>query len=170
MVAEGAHLSSPVDDVTRLAAPVTEVYEPRMDNKTITLLTQDADTSVAAQVSGDDLWLAPPELTRATGWKLTRDGFCHGSLCIPIPPGRDAQFTRADGSVNFAAFAQLRGQALVHDDDASVWALDASSAARMSTRTSLEAPDFTLPDLSGRLHSLHEHRGKKVLLASWASW
>ena len=32
------------------------------------------------------------------------------------------------------------------------------------------APDFTLPDLEGRLHSLSEHRGKKVLLVTWASW
>lgn len=141
-----------------------------MDTTTITLLTEGADTSLSAQVTGDDLWLPAAELARATGWKLTRDGFCHGSLCIPIPPGRDAEFTRADGSVNLAAFARLRGQALVHDDDATVWALDASTAARSATRASLEAPDFTLPDLSGRLHSLHEHRGKKVLLASWASW
>ena len=141
-----------------------------MGTTTITLLTDDVDTSLSAQVSGDDLWLTAPDLTRATGWKLTRDGFCHGSLCIPIPPGRDAEFTRADGSVNFAAFARLRGQALVHDDDATVFALDASTAVRSATRTSLEAPDFTLPDLSGRLHSLHEHRGMKVLLASWASW
>jgi hypothetical protein len=141
-----------------------------MDTTSITLLTEDADTSLSAQVSGDDLWLAAPELTRATGWKLTREGFCQGSLCIPIPPGREAEFTRADGSVNLAAFARLRGQALARDDDATVWALDASTAARSATRASLEAPDFTLPDLSGRLHSLHEHRGKKVLLASWASW
>ena len=141
-----------------------------MDTITTTLLTENGDTSVSAQVDGDDLWLAASELTRATGWKLTRDGFCHGPLCIPIPPGSEAEFTRADGSVNLAAFARLRGQALVHDDGATVWALDASTAARVSTRTSLEAPDFTLPDLSGRLHSLHEQRGKKVLLASWASW
>lgn len=141
-----------------------------MDTTTITLLTEDAETSLPVQVSGEDVWLAAPELARASGWKLTRDGFCRGALCIPIPPGREAEFSRADGSVNLAAFARLRGQALVHDDDAAVWALDASTTARSTTRASLEAPDFTLPDLSGRMHSLHEHRGKKVLLASWASW
>jgi hypothetical protein len=141
-----------------------------MDNQTITLLTEDADISLSAQVTGDALWLAAPALLQATGWKLTREGFCHGALCIPIPPGREAEFSRADGSVNLAAFARLRGQALVRDDDATVWALDASTAARTATRASLQAPDFTLPDLSGRRHSLHEHRGKKVLLASWASW
>ena len=141
-----------------------------MDDTTITLLTEDADLSLSAQVNGDDVWLAAPELEGATGWKLTREGLCRGAQCIPIPPGRAAEFSRADGSVNLAAFARLRGQALVHDDDATVWALDASTAAHDTTRASLEAPDFTLPDLSGRLHSLHEHRGKKVLLASWASW
>jgi len=141
-----------------------------MDTKVITLLSDGAETSLSAHVTGDDVWLSATDLTRATGWKLTRDGFCQGSMCIPIPPGRAAELTRADGSVNVAAFARLRGQALVHDDDASVWALDASSTARTSTRASVEAPDFTLPDLTGRLHCLHEHRGRKVLLASWASW
>jgi hypothetical protein len=141
-----------------------------MTHTTITLLTEDALVSLSAQVSGDDLWVSAPELTRILGWTLTRDGFCRGSLCIPIPPGREAEFARSDGSVNLAALARQRGQALVHDDSATVWALDASTAARSAARTSLEAPDFTLPDLSGRMHSLHEHRGKKVLLASWASW
>jgi peroxiredoxin len=35
---------------------------------------------------------------------------------------------------------------------------------------SLEALDFTLPDIEGVLHSLSDFRGKKVLLATWASW
>ncbi|MCC7122956.1 MAG: redoxin domain-containing protein [Gammaproteobacteria bacterium] len=35
---------------------------------------------------------------------------------------------------------------------------------------SLEAPDFTLPDLDGRLHSLSDYRGKKVFLFSWGSY
>jgi peroxiredoxin len=34
----------------------------------------------------------------------------------------------------------------------------------------MEAPDFTLPDLRGRLHSLRDQRGKKTLLIAWASW
>ena len=141
-----------------------------MEPRTITLLTDDEEVALAAEVSGDDMWLAAAELASGTGWRLTRDGFCHGSVCIPMPPGREAEFARADGSVNLGAFARLRGQALVHDAEATVWALDTSTAVRTATRASLEAPDFTLPDLAGRLHSLHEHRGKKVLLASWASW
>jgi hypothetical protein len=141
-----------------------------MSDTTITLLTEDGAASLSAEVAGADLWLAAPDLARATGWTLTANGFCRGSLCIPIPAGREGEFTRADGSVNLSALARQRGQALVHDDAATVWALDASTAAHSATRTSLEAPDFTLPDLNGRMHSLHEQRGKKVLLASWASW
>jgi hypothetical protein len=141
-----------------------------MSTITATLLTDDASTTVSADAVGEDLWLSAAELARATGWKLTRDGLCRGALCVPIPAGREAQFARPDGSVNFAALSHQLGQALVHDDTGTVWALDASTAARASTRTSLTAPDFTLPDLAGHMHSLHEHRGRKVLLASWASW
>jgi len=136
----------------------------------VTLLTEDGVCPVAAEASGDDLWLAPADLEHATGWKLTADGYCRGSLCIPIPPGRESELTRADGGTNLAGLARLRGQALVHDDSSEVWALDASTTARSSVRSSLEAPDFTLPDLDGKLHSLHQHRGRKVLIASWASW
>ena len=31
-------------------------------------------------------------------------------------------------------------------------------------------PDFELPDLSGTLHRLSDHRGRKVLLIAYASW
>ena len=34
----------------------------------------------------------------------------------------------------------------------------------------LTAPDFSLPDLEGREHSLSDYRGNKVFLATWASW
>jgi peroxiredoxin len=35
---------------------------------------------------------------------------------------------------------------------------------------SLEAPDFALRDLDGRLHTLAEQRGTKVFLVAYASW
>ncbi len=31
-------------------------------------------------------------------------------------------------------------------------------------------PDIRLPDLDGKLHSLREYRGRRVLLNFWASW
>ena len=141
-----------------------------MDDIEVTLLREDGEATFTAAADGEDLWIAPRDVETAIGWKLTPDGFCRGSVCVPIPRGGEAKLTRLDGAVNLTGFARLRGQALVHNDDKTVWALDASSGARTAVRASLEAPDFTLPDLGGHLHSLHQHRGKKVLIASWASW
>jgi hypothetical protein len=59
---------------------------------------------------------------------------------------------------------------VVHDEERSAWLLGAPGEALAHTRASLAAPDFALPDLQGRVHSLAEQRGKKVLVVSWASW
>jgi len=48
--------------------------------------------------------------------------------------------------------------------------LGISARARAARLASLEAPDFTLPDLDGRLHTLAEHRGQKVFLVAYGSW
>jgi hypothetical protein len=48
--------------------------------------------------------------------------------------------------------------------------LGVSARERGRRLRSLIAPDFALPDLDGRLHTLTEHRGKKVLLVAYASW
>jgi hypothetical protein len=48
--------------------------------------------------------------------------------------------------------------------------LGASASSRARRLATLEAPEFTLPDLSGQLHSLANYRGKKVLLIAHASW
>lgn len=41
---------------------------------------------------------------------------------------------------------------------------------RSSSRSGYPAPDFRLPDLSGRYHSLSDLRGKIVFLNVWATW
>lgn len=38
------------------------------------------------------------------------------------------------------------------------------------SRSGFPAPDFTLPDLEGRLHSLSSLRGSVVFLNLWATW
>ena len=50
------------------------------------------------------------------------------------------------------------------------WCFGEAASERKRSLTSLDAPDFALPDLEGKMHSLTEHRGKKVLVVSWASW
>ena len=62
------------------------------------------------------------------------------------------------------------GKPVVHCADGRIWVLGEAAGERAAALRSLEAPDFTLPDPSGRMHALSEQRGRKVLLASWASW
>src|SRR5436309_1398622 len=126
--------------------------------------------SLPGEVQGEDLWLAAPELAGALGWVLEPEGLCRGALCVLIPPTRRAEFVRADGAINLAAVARHRGQAVVHDERRDVWVFGSAPERRGTAMRSVTAPDFTLPDLDGRLHTLSAFRGRKVLLNSWASW
>ena len=134
------------------------------------LLTETSETVLpAARVEGEHLWLSPVELEGATGWSSRPEGLCRGSLCVPVPAGRERELLRGN-QIDAAALWRHLGQPLAHSADGSAWVLGTSAANRAAALRSLEAPDFTLPDRTGRRHSLSEHRGKKVLLVSWASW
>jgi hypothetical protein len=58
----------------------------------------------------------------------------------------------------------------VHDAQARHWVLGTGAARRGADLATLQAPDFRLPDLNGDLHRLSQLRGRKVFLATWASW
>ena len=88
---------------------------------------------------------------------------------MPLPPGREEEFVRG-GRVNVAALWRHLGRPVVRSDGGHAWVLGESARDRAAALRSLAAPDFTLPDPSGRMHSLSDHRGKKVLLVTWASW
>lgn len=122
-----------------------------------------------AEVSGDGLWLTAAEMERAAGWMLKPEGFCKGETCLPVPPSRKNDLV-AGNRYNLAVLAELIGQPVVRGDEHRVWCFGEAASERRRALTSLTAPDFELPDLSGKLHRLSDHRGKKVLLASWASW
>jgi hypothetical protein len=137
---------------------------------TVIYKDQTAEVPNAAP-EGEDLWIPIGELQDATGWELRPEGACIGEVCVPIPASRQGEFTRDSGSrFNIAALARLMGQPIVHDDAYAAWAFGESGSARRETLASLEAPDFTLPDLDGKMHSLSDHFGKKIFLVSWASW
>ena len=115
------------------------------------------------------LWLRAADFKRVSGFELEPEGFCKGEQCYPVPPARKAEFESA-GRYNLAALAELSGQPMVADEAHQVWCFGEASQNRKRALTSLQAPDFSLPDLDGKMHSLSQHRGKKVLLVSWASW
>ncbi len=134
-------------------------------------VTRGVDVQAIDKIKGGALWLDTAEIERVSGWTLKPEGFCKGEACIPIPIARQAEFVSPDNKVgNLVALAATLGQPVVLDQEHGTWCFGEAAAERRRVLTSLVAPDFALPDLDGRMHSLSEHRGKKVLLVSWASW
>ncbi len=86
-----------------------------------------------------------------------------------IEDGRAVELDHAQGLAR-ARRAEAEARPVAVDlDERAAW-IGVSAAARAGQLASLEAPDFALPDLEGRLHSLAAHRGRKVLLVAYASW
>ena len=117
----------------------------------------------------DELWLGAEPLSDLTGWKLRPEGLCRGDVCVPLGDAARTRFIDGD-AVNASGLWASLDRPVLHDGTASTWVLGEAAADRSRQLESLEAPDFTLPDITGKLHSLSDYRGQKVLLATWASW
>jgi len=135
----------------------------------VTLLTDRGMRTIDAHVDGERLWLDGAALEAATGWAMKPQGLCRDELCIPLPPGRQDDFVQG-GRIDAASVWRHLDNPIVHDDARGVWVLGEGADERAAALASLVAPDFTLPDVNGRPHSLSDYRGKKVFLVSWASW
>jgi hypothetical protein len=132
----------------------------------VTVIHEDRETEVTgARVAGDALWLSKADVHRTTGWELTSEGLCREGACVPVPRG----FVQGD-AIDIAALWRHAGRPVVRDDARQIWVLGTGARERAGALRSLKAPDFTLPDLHGRLHALSDQRGRKVLLVTWASW
>lgn len=120
----------------------------------------------------DQLWISTADLKRSTHFEVKPQGVCREELCFPLPKARMREFLRLQAPLqlfNLTAFARLVQQPVAHQAEPAVWyfGLRSDQQQRLS---SLEAPDFTLPDINGKPHSLSQFRGKKVFLITWASW
>jgi hypothetical protein len=140
-----------------------------------TILCGGAEIAVDdAAVDGEGLWLTPADVARATGWEWRPEGLCRGAACVPVPRGDAGQGSmRETGSgvrVNLTRLARHLGQPLVASPEHAVWVVGQAPEDLGDRLRSLEAPDFALPDLDGRRHSLWDFRGRKVFLLAWASW
>lgn len=123
-----------------------------------------------AVADGEALWMDRDELERASEWHWNAEGLCRGDTCMPIPRGAAGRPLIAGDRLDAAALWRYAGWPVVHDLSRRRWVLGEGASQRTDALTSLEAPDFELPDLEGRLHRLSDFRGRKVLLVTWASW
>lgn len=137
---------------------------------TITILSaQGKTTPASARADGEHLWLSPADVEAATDWSTKPEGLCRGSVCVPVPPA-DRQALEREDAVNLAAIWRRMNGPVAASERRDVWVLGEAAGDRTAVLESLEAPDFALPDLDGRMNRLFDHRGGKVLLTTWASW
>ncbi len=133
-----------------------------------------AHADAAADPDTGSLWLDADGIEAATGWQWKPEGLCQGEQCVPVPPAARADLVRAAPGrapqLDIATVWRRSGQPVVHDTARRTWVLGTGASQRGAALQTLQAPDFTLPDLAGTPHRLSDHRGRKVFLATWASW
>jgi len=138
-----------------------------------TLVYDDVATDVStAREEAGQLWITTADLKRATRFEVKPQGVCRDELCFPLPKARQQEFVQKTPPMtwfNMTAFAQLVHKPMAHDAALATWYFGLRSDQRQQL-SSLQAPDFTLPDLNGKSHRLSDFRGKKILLVTWASW
>ena len=147
---------------------------PAADKELHTTIVYDdtATDLAAAREDAGQLWITTADLKRATRFEVKPQGVCRDELCFPLPKARQQEFVQKTPPVtwfNMTAFAALVHQPVAHDEALATWYFGLRSDQRQQL-SSLQAPDFTLPDLQGKPHRLSDFRGKKVLLVTWASW
>ena len=140
--------------------------------RTITLIDTEPTAGsrsfeLPAEVSNQAFSVPRSAVRESLGWELKPEGLCRGAICVPVA---DAASLGDGESLDLEALAAALGRPLAVDADEGVAVIGAAAADRGASLASLRAPDFTLPDLSGKLHTLSDHRGKKVLLVVYASW
>ena len=113
----------------------------------------------------DGLWMTAADAGKVTGWTLKPEGMCRDELCVPLPPS-----AVAGDEVDVEAFWRKLGGPVVSSEERDVWALGAPPDECNARLRDLSAPDFTLPDVNGVPRTLSQLRGRKVFLATWASW
>ena len=119
------------------------------------------------KVGFGNLGVSANSFSHATGWTLKAEGLCKDEICVPV---RDTA-TMSDGaSIDVAEFARVTDRKTVIDAARNVVALGEQASARAESMATLDAPNFTLPDINGNLVSLSDFAHRKKLILAWSSW
>jgi hypothetical protein len=111
--------------------------------------------------------LASTDFEEATGWVLKPEGLCKGDICYPV---RNVDELSDGVNIDLAVFAKLTNQSLLFDREYEVAALGELAPARAKSMSTLNAPDFRLPDIHGKQVSFSDFNRRKRLLLAWSSW
>ena len=114
-------------------------------------------------------WAPLHNLEALSGWSIKPEGACLGDLCVPLSDDFRARAIQGEW-FDLGALAGHLGQPVISDGPGQTWVIGEAAEDRNAALESLDAPDFSLPDHLGVQHQLSDYRGKKVFLASWASW
>jgi hypothetical protein len=131
------------------------------------LIYPDGRVQVQAEIEAGRVRIAPERIGETLGWQLRDEGLCRGEACVPV---RDPDALVDERGIDLETLAEVLGVPLALDSEACAAAVGTAHSDRANSLATLVAPDFSLPDAAGRLHTLSEHRGKKVLLIAYASW
>jgi hypothetical protein len=136
-------------------------------DRSFTIIDAGTPSVVSARIAGDRVRVPAGDVQQALGWEVHDDLLCRDTMCVPVPPGSTLM---SEGRVDLGTLAALLDRPLAVDLDERAAYLGVSAGERAGALGSLQAPDFSLPDLNGQRHALSEQRGRKVLLVAWASW
>jgi hypothetical protein len=129
--------------------------------------SHEVDSAFGDQGGNAALRLPADPTFEALGWTQKPEGLCQGDRCIPI--ANRPELIASQG-VDIAALGEVLGRPVAIDQSESIASFGAETASHGRQLSGGVAPDFTLPDLSGKEHSLSSFKGKKVLLIAYASW
>ena len=119
------------------------------------------------QVSFGVLGVSAHDFARTTGWTLKVEGLCKGEICVPV---RESAAMSNGEAIDIAEFARVTGRNVIIDADRNVLAMGEQASSRSASMATLDAPNFTLPDINGNLVSLSDFAKRKKLLLAWSSW
>ena len=112
----------------------------------------------AAYMLVDSLTIDADAFHQGTGWEIKPEGACKGEVCVPLA-----------GDFDLTSAAQRLGMAIVHDEEAAMWAIGPESLNGRALTTAV-APELVLNDVDGNEFRLSSLRGKKVVLVAWAPY
>ena len=124
-------------------------------------------TTVELSEQSGEFSISNSVLEQATGWSLKPEGLCRDQVCVPV---RNAVALNKGNQINLAEFARLMKLNILIDAQRKIVALGEQAENRSASMSTLDAPDFTLPDIHRRQVSFSDYNRRKRLLLAWSSW